>query len=468
MGERRAVGGWQRRTRAALRAGSKAALVLAVALPTGLAAQADSPGGPVPPAHLITRRAALLEHLGRGLVLVRAGGREGAVAHAQDSFRQDDEFFYLTGLEEAGATLVGRSDGAGGGGWVLYLQDREPVREAWTGPRLGPGAEAAALTGLADVRSTARLAADLSTWAQAAGPGSAVWLGGELPEDCRPPARACSDSAIGATLSATGGRVAAVGSLLAPLRLVKDEDELRRLRAAADITGAGLRAGMQVAAPGIREYEVQAAIEGEFRRRGAEHVGFPCIIGSGPNSTILHYDRNRRLLGAGDLVVMDVGAEFGYYTADVTRTIPASGRFSERQRAMYELVLGAQRAAIDAVRPGVSPRDVEVAARAYMRAHSGSLCGASPCDRYFIHGLSHSIGLSVHETGPMPATLAPGMVITIEPGIYIPDEQLGIRIEDDVLVTANGREVLTAAAPKELTEIETLMAARISGPVPGR
>jgi Xaa-Pro aminopeptidase len=170
---------------------------------------------------------------------------------------------------------------------------------------------------------------------------------------------------------------------------------------------------------------------------------------------LLHYDKNRRRMEAGDLVVMDIGAEFGYLTADVTRTAPVSGTYTPRQRAIYELVLGAQQTAIDSVRPGMDIPRLNQIARAYLRAHSDTLCGrAATCDKYFVHGLSHWLGMDVHDVGDVRTPLAPGMVLTVEPGVYLAAEALGVRIEDDVLVTRDGHEVLSAAAPKRPDEIE--------------
>jgi Xaa-Pro aminopeptidase len=249
-----------------------------------------------------------------------------------------------------------------------------------------------------------------------------------------------------------------VATEIAALRLVKDADEVARLRRAIDITAEAQRRAMAMVKPGVWEYEIEAEIESTFRRRGAERVGFPSIVGSGPNSTTLHYDKNRRQTRAGELVVADIGAEWGYYTADVTRTMPVSGRFTDRQRALYDLVLATQQAGIDAVRAGATVGDLERAARAYMREHSGTLCGEVTCDRYFVHGLRHWLGMDVHDVGSYATPLAPGMVVTVEPGIYIAQENIGIRIEDDVLVTAGAPEVLSAAAPRRAADIEALMA----------
>ncbi len=245
--------------------------------------------------------------------------------------------------------------------------------------------------------------------------------------------------------------------ILDSLRVVKDEAELTRMRTAIDITAAAQRNAMQAIEPGVYEYEIEALIEYTFRANGADRVGFPSIIGSGPNSTTLHYDTNRRQTQAGDLVVIDIGAEYGQYSADVTRTVPISGRYTERQRAIYELVLGAQDAAIDGVRPGVTIGELSQIARQYIETNSGDLCGESSCNRYYIHGLSHWLGMRVHDVGDYTMPLVEGMVFTIEPGIYIEDEQLGVRIEDDVLVTATGAELLSAGAPREVEDIEGMM-----------
>ena len=243
--------------------------------------------------------------------------------------------------------------------------------------------------------------------------------------------------------------------------MIKDEDEISRLRRAIAITVEALKASMQAARPGVWEYQLEAIIEYTFRYHGAERVGFPSIVASGPNSVTLHYDKNRRRTEVGELVVEDVGAEFGYYSADLTRTIPVSGRFTARQLALYELVRRTQQAAIDSVKPGTDLATLNRIARDFMREHSGDLCGSDTCVRYFIHGLSHWLGMDVHDVGSFGARLEPGMVLTVEPGIYLPDEKLGIRIEDDVLVTSTGCEVLSRAAPTTPAEIELAMGHRV-------
>jgi Xaa-Pro aminopeptidase len=255
-----------------------------------------------------------------------------------------------------------------------------------------------------------------------------------------------------------GADVRNVRPLTDSMRAVKDADEIARLRTAVNISVAGHIAAMQAARPGMYEYELEAALEAGFRRNGADRVGYPSIVGSGPNSTTLHYDVNRRRTQDGDLVVIDAGGEWGQYTADVTRTFPVNGKFTPRQKAIYDLVLGAQQAAFDSVRPGVTMRQLDAIARRYMREHSGNLCGDKTCDdrEIFNHGLGHPIGMDVHDVG-FSRPFEPGTVITLEPGIYLVAENLGVRIEDDVLVTATGGEWLSAGAPRTTDAIERLM-----------
>lgn len=369
--------------------------------------------------------------------------------YPQDSdYREGNDFFYLTGVEAPGGWLV--VNGGGEGKVVLFLPSRSPEREQWTGARLGPGPEARVLTGLEDVRSLEVLGGALGKWfgRERQGPGGLLYLSlGDVDHG----------AALDSLLGFSGLEVLDAGAVLGALRLIKDEEELRRLRRAMDITMEAQREVWRVAEPGVAEYQLEAALEYVFRTQGAERVGFPSIVASGANGTILHYDRNRSVLEAGDLVVVDIGAEFGYLTADITRTFPASGTFTPRQKALYDLVLGARNAAVAAVRPGTTISDLGRVARDYFQDHSGDLCGQASCARFFTHGLSHWLGMDVHDVGNRSASLTPGMVLTIEPGLYLPDEGLGIRIEDDVLVTDTGFEVLTDALPRTTDQIEAVM-----------
>jgi Xaa-Pro aminopeptidase len=401
------------------------------------------------------RREALARRTGPGMIAVPAAtvrDLERDVLQDND-FRQDDYFFYLTGLESPDAWLLIAVDASGSAMTHLFLPERNPGMEQWTGKKLGPGPDAARLTGIINVHPLDSLDRALRQLRrQAPGPlFTLLHLG------------SADNTRISQWVNAGSGMdVRNVVPMMDSLRLVKDDAEMVRLRRAIDITIEAQRAAMQRVEAGMYEYQIEATIEYTFRSLGADRVGFPSIIGSGPNSTTLHYDANRRQTRPGDLVVMDVGAEYGQYSADVTRTIPVDGRFTERQKAIYQLVLGAQQAAIDATRPGVTIGELTRIAQTYIERNGGNLCGGGSCNRYFIHGLSHWLGMRVHDVGDYSTPLAPGMVITIEPGIYIAGEQLGVRVEDDVLVTETGAEVLSAGAPRTVEDIEALMARRLT------
>jgi len=327
------------------------------------------------------------------------------------------------------------------------------MAERWTGERLGPGPEATALTGIEETRSADLAERQIRGFVRGRSvQGGALYLilGKE----------AVSDTFFQQLALGTGAGVTDLRPLLADMRLVKDADEMRRLRMAAEITAKGHLAAMRAAHPGAWEYELEGDAEGTFRRLGAERLAYPSIVGTGINSTTLHYDRSRSQLQAGELVVMDMGAEYGFYAADVTRTIPASGRFSPRQLQIYNLVLATQQAALDSIKPGITLGRLGQIAREYMKEHSGDLCAPDTCDRYFVHGLGHWLGMDVHDVGSYRTPLAPNMVFTVEPGIYIPEEKLGVRIEDDVVVTATGYELLSGGAPRTAVDVEKAMRAR--------
>src|SRR5437773_8317202 len=345
-------------------------------------------GRAVDTAAVAARRRALLARLGRGVVLIPAAHeRQLERDYIQDNdFRQNNTFFYFTELETQDAWLLMVAGGDAGGETVLFLPPRNPSQERWTGLRLAPDSVAARLSGIRRVLPTDSLDRALrSALFRAPGP---VYV----PLDAT-----TRDEKRVADLVFDGRDVRNLRPVADSLRLVKDADELARLRTAVDISGLGHIAAMPAARPGMYEYEIEAVLEAGFRRNGADRVGYPSIVGSGPNSTTLHYDVNRRQTRDGDLVVMDAGAEWGQYTADVTRTFPVNGKFTPRQKAIYDLVLATQRTAFDSVRPGVMLRDPDRIARTYMRDHSGTLCGDRTCDTYFIHGLGHHLGMDVHD-----------------------------------------------------------------------
>jgi Xaa-Pro aminopeptidase len=413
-------------------------------------------GRPVDIAATAARRRALLQRIGRGAALIPAAHERNIERdYVQDNdFRQDNTFYYLTELETQDAWLLLTARGPDSLETVLFLPPRTPARERWTGLRLGPDSVAVRLSGITTVLPLDSLDSRLLRIRVAGVRGGPVYvpLGPATREE-----RRISDLAF----SGGGADVRNLLPIVDSMRVVKDADEIARLRRAVNISVAGHIAAMRVARPGMYEYELEAALEDGFRRNGADRLGYPSIVGSGPNSTTLHYDVNRRRTENGDLVVIDAAAEWGQYTADVTRTFPVNGKFTPRQKAIYDLVLGAQQAAFDAIRPGITMRELDAVARAYMRAHSGTLCGERTCDdpEYFNHGLGHPIGMDVHDVG-FTRPLEPGMVVTLEPGIYLQAEKLGVRIEDDVLVTAKGGEWLSDGAPRTTEAIERVMSHR--------
>jgi len=394
------------------------------------------------------RRRGLLQRIGRGAVLIPAGHeRDLEKDYVQDNdFRQWNTFFYFTELETQDAWLLMTARGRDSLETVLFLPPREPSQERWTGLRLGPDSTAARLSGIATVLPIDSLDRRLAIARFRGGP---IYV--PLDQHTRQEDRILD-------LTFGGADVRNLDAVTDSMRAVKDADEIARLRMAVNISVAGHIAAMQAARPGMYEYELEAVLEDGFRRNGADRLGYPSIVGSGPNSTTLHYDVNRRRTQDGDLVVIDAAAEWGQYTADVTRTFPVNGKFTSRQKAIYDLVLGAQQAAFDSVRPGMTMRQLDGIARRYMKEHSRDLCGDKTCDdrEIFNHGLGHPIGMDVHDVG-IGRPLQTGMVITLEPGIYLQAEHLGVRIEDDVLVTATGAEWLSAGAPRTTDAIEQLM-----------
>jgi len=430
----------------------------AAAWALALLACGDSPAGPPetepgcqrvastalelpPPARLLAaRRQALARSITDGVVLLAAGT---ANPDPQNSgYRGNSNLFYLAGLDVPGSWLMLVVRGGQVDSTILYL------------PPQATSASAPILVTEVTGATRARCLSALGESARRLMPGSGLPLQLDFQN------AAARDTLVESLLAIPGVEARELYVPLAELRLVKDSAEIARLGVAADITARAIGDAVGAVRPGRSEGDVASAVLAGFTARGAPAASFPSIVASAGNALTLHYNANQRTLAGGELVLIDVGAEYGRYAGDVTRTFPVSGRFSERQRALYELVLGAQQAGIAAVRPGVTLDHLEQQARTYLAAHSGSLCGTRTCDQYFIHLLSHWLGLNVHDVGSRAAPLVPGMVLTIEPGIYLPSDSLGIRIEDDVLVTTTGAQVLSAAVPKTVTDIEALFASR--------
>ena len=389
-----------------------------------------------------SRREALARALPNGAIVL-FGRAESATDDVRIGFFQESNFYYLTGWKEPGAILLVESGAAGVRRETLFLPERDAAREKWTGPRTAPSdADARQLTGFESVMKTADFEGEARAALERAhsvySAGSAGQARVEALAKPRP--------------------VESAEKALARLRAIKSPYELELIERAIEATMAAHRAAWKLVAPGAYEYQVAAAMTGVYFGRGCERSAYTPIVGSGPNSVFLDYSLNSRKMEGGDVLVMDVGAECGGYAADVTRTAPVGGRFSKRQRELYEVVLGAQKAAIAAVKPGAfcnrnQPNSIYRAAYEYIDSHGKDLHGNS-LGKYFIHGIGHSVGLDVHDAWEPAAPLEEGMVITIEPGVYLPEERIGIRIEDMVLVTRDGARLLTAALPREAAAIE--------------
>jgi Xaa-Pro aminopeptidase len=426
-------------------------------------AQPGSPAGPVPVERLAARRQALAARIGNGVAILIAapeGDLDGR-DHPQATFyRQDNDFFYLTGIESPGAWLALVARDSVLTETIIFLPPLDTLYERWWGQRLGPTSEATTITGINDVRSAAVAEADLRRVIAQTG------RGGRTPTLFAKRGKAERENKfLGETvLSFPALRLEDLGASLAAMRLVKDDDEIARIRRATELSVDGHLAAWRAARPGAWERDLEADAEAAFRHGGAERLAYPSIVGSGERSTHFHMTENRGQLAGGDVVVMDMAAEYGYYKSDVTRTIPVNGRFSAKQRAVYDVVLGAQQAAIDSVKPGITLGRLTAISRDYMREHSGSACGTATCDTYFLHALSHWLGMDTHDVGAYNVPLAPGMVFTVEPGVVMAADGFRIGIEDVVLVTPNGHDVLSSRLPRAPAAIEAFFANRRPSP----
>lgn len=244
------------------------------------------------------------------------------------------------------------------------------------------------------------------------------------------------------------------------LRMIKDDYEIQQIKHAVELTQVGLDAILAVLKPGMFEYQLEATFSHAIRMNGADGNSFPTIAASGKDAVILHYVENDKVLNEGDLVLLDLGAQYNEYAADITRTFPVSGKFSERQKTIYNIVLKAQEAVIEAIKPGTHFEELNNICKKTLTeelVNIGLIADESELTKYYYHGVSHHLGLDVHDLGLRDTELKPGMVLTVEPGLYIEDESIGIRIEEDVLVTENGNEVLSLGIPKTVEAIEAIM-----------
>jgi len=432
------------------------------------------------PAITLRRREAIagaMRRQGGGAMLLPAAEERLRNADSEYLFRQDSDYLYATGFPEPdGCALFFAGDEATPARLVMFVRPRDREKEIWNGYRAGvEGAKAdyRADEAFPVEEMEARLPALLDGQAQ-------LWYRVGFRDDW--------DARVAKVLRDLRSRMRAgakppevivdPGRVLHELRLVKGPDELALLRKAAEITAEAHLAAMRDGLPGRREHQVQAEIEYAFRRRGGSGPGYGTIVAAGPNSCILHYRAGDALLREGDVCLVDAGGEYQGYTADVTRTFPVSGAFTKAQRALYEVVLAAQLEGVSAVKPGATVdgiHDLVVRRLTEGMIRLGLLQGEveeriadKSFRRYYMHRTSHWLGLDVHDAGDYtpgrkPRPLAPGMVLTIEPGLYVaaddekaPPEMRGVgtRIEDDILVTEAGAKNLTEAVPKEVRDVE--------------
>jgi Xaa-Pro aminopeptidase len=423
-----------------------------------------------PNADYRARRQALAGKADGGAILLFAPN-ESEGPNAIYGYRPDNDFFYLSGWTEPGAALLivpateaKGKDPARPYTEVLFLPAHNYVQEKWTGPKLGPeNPQASSITGFDHVEVLDSMREELVRLLTQ--PRTAIYTdvpaAGEASNSKTPLEWLSRANAFPLGISLQDVR-----PLLASLRTYKDAGEMDRIRKAVNASIAAHFAAMHTMKPGMNEREISALMQYEWGKRGCERPAYAPIVGSGFNSTVLHYSDDSGPIQSGDVVVIDAAGEYSLYASDITRTLPANGKFTARQREIYGIVLGAQRAAIAAFQSETShlrrdqPNSIHNVAYEYINTHGKDLHG-EPLGKYFIHGLGHYVGLNVHDAGAYDVPLAPGMVFTIEPGIYIPEEKLGVRIEDMYYVDASGKLIeLTEALPHTAEEVERAMAAR--------
>jgi Xaa-Pro aminopeptidase len=425
------------------------------------------------------RRRAVMEEMGEGSIAilpsapVRIRNRD-----VEYPYRQDSDFYYLTGFEEPEAVAV-LMPNRKRGEYILFCRERDPEMELWNGVRSGLegacedyGADDAFPIGDVDDILPGLLENQSRVF----------YAMGYYPDFDRRMIgwvnRVRTRSKAGVSSSAD---IVALDNVLHEMRLMKSKAEVRAMSRAMEISCNAHRRAMGACRPGMSEYQVEAELDYEFMRGGSRRAAYPSIVAGGANACVLHYTENRDTLRDGDLLLIDAGAEYDYYAADITRTFPVNGRFSKPQRALYEVVLEAQAAAIEQVQPGNhwnEPHEaaVEVLAQGLValgliKGRATTIIKKGRYRKFYVHRTGHWLGMDVHDVGDYKIggewrVLEPGMVMTVEPGLYVAagDKQvarkwwnIGIRIEDDILVTRNGNKVLTAAVPKSVGDIEAIV-----------
>jgi len=380
-----------------------------------------------------------------GAAAVVFAGTETSSDSLRGRWKTDRLFWYLTGIDhESGAAVLFDPTAEDPESRItLLLRSRDPEVERWDGVRPSLDSALKAKTGFTSIQRTTRLPARLTEAARRGKRLACLHPFAPYTADVSP------DLAVFKKISerVPGVAIEDRTQLLPSMRSIKSPAELALIKQAVAATQAGYEAALRFIRPGVNEAEIADTLTAGFRALGGEPA-FEPIVGSGFNGTVLHYIDNDQVVKAGDLIVIDYAAAYGGYASDVTRTLPASGTFTREQRAIYETVLRANLATIDAARPGATFTDLQSAAR-------GVIAKAGYADQ-FIHGVSHQLGAEVHDVTP-DGPLAPGMVLTVEPGIYLPEQAIGVRIEDDILITETSCEILTAAIPRTVETIEDAM-----------
>ena len=417
------------------------------------------------------RRAKLAAQVDAPILLWGFTGREESSQNYV--FTQEDNFYYLTGHNEEGAGLIilpaaktGSSNANNSSAAssdipqeILFLPPKNPSKEKWNGLRMSPSDPGiTSRTGFASVQPYPEMRATLERLAKLY-PAIYTILPYEKENGGYPHEKQVVDW-IHTTVPQINPKD--IRPSISELRQIKSPGEIAFLTQAIELSLDSHLAAMRMMQPGVHEYQIAAKMVEVHAMGGSEAEGYSPIVCAGPNSTALHYNKLARTIEDGDIVVLDVGAQYAGYSADITRTIPANGKFTPRQREIYEIVLGAQNAALAALRPGMDycqkgSKSVYKISYDYINSHGKDLHGKS-LGQYYIHGLGHAIGLDVHDPGEYCKPLEPGMVVTVEPGIYIPEENLGVRIEDDVLITPTGYKFLSERLPRNPDEIEKIMA----------
>ena len=409
------------------------------------------------------RRAKLAAQIDCPIVLWGLTGREESAQNY--IFAQEENFYYLTGHNEEGAGVVilpatkSSSDSPNGPREFLYLPAKNPQKERWNGARMSPADPGiAARTGFATVKPFAEMRGQLESLSKTYTSFYTILpyekeLGGYPHE---------KEVVDWLQQISPQTKMKDIRAQITALREIKSPGEIAFLQRAIDLSLDAHLEAMRMMRPGLYEYQVAAKMVEVHQMGGSEAEGYAPIVGAGPNSTALHSDKLSRKIEDGDIVVLDVGAQYAGYSADITRTLPANGKFTLRQLEIYNIVLAAQNAAIAAIKPGMDlcqkgSKSLHKISYEYINSHGKDLHGHA-LGQYYIHGLGHHIGLNVHDPGEYCKSLEPGMVITMEPGIYIPEENLGVRIEDDVLVTETGYKFLSERLPRDPAEIEKIMA----------